>query len=208
MYVITSGPPGAEPVTLDEMKRWIGLDHDADDDLISSLLPSARLAVEVMTGRVITTTGWTLRIEDGFAKPEIVLPKSPVLAVHSVEYIDAAGAPRETRDYVRRDALGLTRLVPSSWAGWWPRDWKPGSDVVVTFIAAWGLAVEDIPDELRRAVTMVAADFYENRLSVVSGIGSLNGMGTFRAPAGVEELVAPYKLASHPPIPEIWRGAN
>ena len=186
MFVMID-PPAIEPVDVALAKAWLRVDHDAEDALITALIETARRSVEAATGRCLVETGWTYSLRNAFAAPTIVLPKSPVLAVASIAYVDLAEEDQTVDQFVIAEGLdGVTSLRPTSAAGWWPSA-APDSLVTVTFTAGYvtAAAVADLPAELKTAVLMTMADLYENRQSAVYGSGSFAPV-----PVGAMDLVA------------------
>ena len=53
--------PETEPVSLDDAKAHLRIDHDADDDVIARLISVARMMAEEYTGRAFIrrTSAWS-----------------------------------------------------------------------------------------------------------------------------------------------------
>jgi uncharacterized phiE125 gp8 family phage protein len=115
-------PPDIEPVTLAEMKKHLRVEHTDDDDEINSIIKSAREWVEDETGRVLIEQTWRLTLTRAAnlagrvllpvtnahvnCASEILLHKSPVIAIDSVVTVDSAGTETTitTTDYQLRQA--------------------------------------------------------------------------------------------------------
>ncbi len=139
--------PDLEPVTLAEMKRHLRVDSSDFDDDISGLIKTGREWVEDYTGRALIDQGWRLTIDrtrslvgdtvGGFVSNaafgyycgvcvptplnELLLRKSPVLAISSFVTVDAAGDETavDAATYQLREADGKwPRIVPLSGALW------------------------------------------------------------------------------------------
>lgn len=63
--LIIETQPGAEPVTLTEVKNFLRVEIDDDDALIATIITAAREAVEVFTGRSLINKGY-LQTLDSF----------------------------------------------------------------------------------------------------------------------------------------------
>ena len=81
--ILLSGPLD-EPLTLAEAKSHLRVDHGDEDTLIQSLITSARLHVETLTGRVLMTQSWRLVLDDWPRRNILSIPLGPVQAVGAV----------------------------------------------------------------------------------------------------------------------------
>jgi hypothetical protein len=105
--------PSVEPVTLAEAKLHFRVDFADDDSLISRIVAAARHQVETDTGRQLIPAQWTLTLDrfpltwDGGInyggtggpggepyRPDwngMVIPRPPLIAVNSIQYVDPNG---------------------------------------------------------------------------------------------------------------------
>ncbi len=154
--------PASEPITKAEVKLLAGYDSDltAHDDLLDQvLIPAAREECELLTGRRLIEQTWDL-VMDAFPTAEIDLrPLSPVSAVSSVTYLDAAGAQQtlDANTYVL-DVNDSTRpflLLAEGQS--WPATYDTANAVVVRVIVGYGNAATDVPKAARAWMLMRAA---------------------------------------------------
>lgn len=81
--VTTTVEPGSEPITLAQAKNYLKVDFNEDDDLITSLITSARIRLEKYAG--IAMSARTLQVVayvDSFIEP----PYAPINNITKVEY--------------------------------------------------------------------------------------------------------------------------
>jgi uncharacterized phiE125 gp8 family phage protein len=171
-------PPAEEPVTLDELKRWLRLEGEDDNPLVSALGAAARAEVERLLGRQLMPASWRLTL-DGFPWPQgwaflespvyhpdpyaIRLPKAPLQSVSSVEYYDLADqlqvlAPSRYVVDAAHDPGRLCLAMGQHWPVTRPR---PGA-VRVAFTAGYASAAA-VPEGVKLAIKMAAAFWYEHR---------------------------------------------
>lgn len=174
--------PAAEPVSLEDAKDWIYVDHSDDDAQISTLIRQARQEVERMTRRKLIKQTLA-QVLPAFPCGEIILETAPVDASSVVvTYLDADGAEQTLANTRAYSSNGLVRVLPADGEAW--PDTLPGADAVtVTFDAGYADAatLEDEAEPLIRAVKNIVAQDYDRR--VISG------------KRGIDQLVGPFTIA-------------
>ncbi len=154
-------------------------DDGSEDAVLEVCLRSAMAAIEVRIGKALMTRRFSWELTRWGADGEQTLPIAPVVAVTSVTFVDrlsvetildAASYVLE-RDSQRPKIVGILPSIPES------------GRVILTFDAGFG-DWTGVPADLRHAVLLQAAAFYENR----AGEGRANGM-----PFGVGALIEAYR---------------
>ena len=146
--------PGEEPVSLAEARAFCRIEHAEEDALMGALIAAARLHVESATGRALVTQSWRLVLNrvHGLVVP---LPVVPVASL--IEAPDGA--------VLQGDSVLLAAAVDA---------------LSIDYTAGYG-AAEDVPQDLKHAVLLLVAYWYEHR----------DGLTT--APAVFEQLIAGYR---------------
>ncbi len=160
-------------------------DDGSQDQLLELYLRSAMAAIEARLGRVLlarpfswTVTHWREETCQG-------LPIGPVVSVESITFQEADGTETEVdaetwsvlRDAQRPRLVGkFGRSLPRI-----PR----GGQAEIRFTAGFGASWEDVPHDLRQAVLMLTAHFYENRVEGGAAAGAM--------PFGVLVLIEAYR---------------
>jgi uncharacterized phiE125 gp8 family phage protein len=162
---LTPIPAASLPVAAfrDHLRQSSGFaDAVSEDDLLEQYLRAAIAQVEGRTGRALLARDFALRLtrwRDGYAQP---LTIAPVSAVTSVTLVDVGGVetllPPES--YLLQADSARPRLVAAGTA----LPMIPmGGSVVIVLTAGFGPAWDDIPADLRQAVLLLAAQYYEGR---------------------------------------------
>jgi len=155
--------PEVEPISHDDAKLWLRLDHTTEDTLVDSLIQMVREQVEEHGIAVITQT-WDLRL-DRF--PSVIrIPKTPVQEVSSISYIDTDGdtqtlaASQYTVDVYSVPA----RIVPAYGLSW-PIARSDPNAVTVRFIAGYGSGATpaEIPERILQAMRLAVTTAYAMR---------------------------------------------
>lgn len=160
--------PLVEPVTLNQAKAHLRVDHSDEDALISALIKAARSLIENACGvRFAQRTGVAIKCDsfDDFAR----LPEAPVSAISSVSYVDVSGATQTLASTVyelRADGVEAAIVLKSNQS--WPGI-KYGSRITVTA----SLGYSEAPEDICHALLMLVAYFYENREDAGSAASDL-----------------------------------
>lgn len=154
------------------------------DKVLESFLRAALSAVEARTGKALMARLFTLTLH-GWTRAEAQdFPLAPVSSVTEVVLRDANDVANTLAASVWR--LKVDASVPQLVAtgACLPRV-AGGGSAIVTFVAGYGGWTE-IPADLRQAVMLLAAHYYENRNEMHLGQGCM--------PFGVTALIERYRV--------------
>lgn len=163
---------GSPALSNEEVKDHLRIEHDADDLLIDQLVAVAAERFERETNRALVETTYQWEIPRfPFGREPITLPRSPLIAVESIEYYK----PGET---------SLTTVQASTYSAWtaieppeirlaegasWPNErTDPWPAVRVTFRAGYETA-EAVPALAKQAMKMLIGGLYDVREEVSAG---------------------------------------
>lgn len=186
---VSAPPAAAVPVRAfaEHLRLGTGFADDGSLDAVLELyLRSAMAAIEARIGRALLARPFALTVtrwrEDGSQG-------LPIAPVRSLDAISAIGADGEA-EAIDLDAFvllrdGRPRLVGRSGRSL-PRVPSAGH-VEIRFTAGFGDAWDAVPADLRQAVFLLAAHYYENRSETQAAPGSM--------PFGVLVLLESYRAA-------------
>lgn len=172
MVVTIMTPPRLEPVTLEEAKKFLRLEHGQEDDLLIQLIRTAREMVERETGRhlILQTVSAVIpfrpqRRQGGLSLPRIwattgrtifYVPTGPLRRLIKVDLIGEEGGFREVpeRRVHLNTAVDPALLILDVLEGWGVR---------LIYEVGYGEGPEGIPAPLRQAILIMVTNLYENR---------------------------------------------
>ena len=159
LKIITA--PTVEPVSVAEAKAHLKVDISDDDALIGALITAAREECEHLTDRAIAEQTLELSL-DAFPAAGIKLPRPPVSAITSVEYIDIDGAPQALSgpDYYFDDAQEPCWILPA-YGESWPSTRDDANAVIVTYEAGYA----NCPEALRAWILLRVGTLYTTRMA-------------------------------------------
>lgn len=185
-------PPAVQPVSLEEAKAWLRVDHADEDALIGRLIRAAVAAVEADTRTRLITQVVEIRAAS-FA--HIAAPRiGPVQEATSLTYIDTAGLDQPLDDSVWRLTGGaLTPRIELVEGQHWPDTARRGDAVRLELVVGYGDAADDVPENLRLAIQMLVTQWYDNRDQSSKFAGD-----QVRERAALAWLLSPHTLQSVP----------
>lgn len=157
-------PAMALPVTALKAHLRLGsgfADDTFQDGLVEGYLRAALAVIEGRTAKMLIARDFRLELEGWREGGEQALPVGPVEDVAEVRIIDAAGVPavvepsrwRLVRDMHLPRLVGMAGLLPMV---------PEGGRIEIDFSAGFGVW-DAVPADLRQAVFLLAAEYYEQR---------------------------------------------
>jgi uncharacterized phiE125 gp8 family phage protein len=168
MFYLLHTAPATEPVTLNEAKNHLRIDHTDDDTYVGSLIKVARQHVERITNYVCIASTWHAYSEKWSVNGRLYIMKHPVTAVSKVEYF-----PSNSNTYIELPGTQyqFERSYPS---GVYVKNNPALQDsmnaIKLTFTAGHANTVGDpVPAEIQQAILILIGHLYENRQEEVTG---------------------------------------
>lgn len=190
-----TAPPACEPLTLAEVKTFLRVDQDADDDLIAGLISAAREACETATGRSLITRGYSLYldcwpgtttlpwwdgVEEGadvlFNGNALFLPRPPLQSVARIRVYNADNsyADMPSGSYVVDAVTAPGRIVLAGGA-LPPVPGRAANGIEVQFTAGYGASADSVPPMLKQGMKQIIAHLYANRGDTASAAIQASG---------------------------------
>ena len=159
--------PSVEPVSKAEAKLHLRVDIDTDDDLITALVVAARRYVEAASRRSLITQTWDL-VLDTWPESPFEIPRPPLQSITSITYVDDDGdtGTVSSDDYVVDTYSEPGRVALASGASWPGATLQELAGVRVRFVAGFGDASTDVPENYIQAMKLLIGHWYENRKAV------------------------------------------
>lgn len=176
-------PPVSEPLSLTDAKAFLRVEHGDDDEVITALIAAARVHVEAMTRRALLMQTWRFVLDawppGGRFAPRI----GPLRDLVAARVIDADGEAREI-DGESFVVDGAANVIAAPCFAL-PTPGRAQAGIELDVICGYGADASDVPTDLRQAIRLLLAHWYDNRVATVDGA---------LAPAGVSALLKPYRM--------------
>lgn len=159
----------AEPLVsaADVRADTIRIVDDSQDDTIDALILAATEhfdGKDGILGRALVTQKWELTLDRFPCASEIKIPLPPLRSVESITYLDTNGDEQTLATTVYAvDTAAEPGVVSLKYGQTWPSTLCQRNAVTIAFTAGYGVA-EDVPERVRSAVKLKAADlFYQTQ---------------------------------------------
>lgn len=182
-------PSALNPVPLRELGAHLRLAHGflddrSEDGLLELYLRNATAVIERRTNQALVSRPYMLQAGCWDRHGHFSMPIGPVTEIDSIRYVSPGSTiTLDPEDWVLEPGTVRQRLTGSGGGPLWPL--PKGAVAEMNFSAGYGLSWNDVPDDLRQAVLMLAAHYYENRFGEVEVDGGL--------PFGVVSIVEQHR---------------
>lgn len=145
-----------------------------EDDLLTTLITTARQYVEAITRRQLITATWDAFLDEFPDGDYIKLPFGQLQSVTTdlFTYTDSAGTVTKmvvTTDYLVDISSEPGRIVLPYGVNWPVFTKYPVNPIAIRFVCGYGLTSASVPPGIRTAIKMFAGDLYELREIQVVG---------------------------------------
>jgi uncharacterized phiE125 gp8 family phage protein len=177
--------PAETPVSLEEAKAHLRVEHDEEDDLITALINAATAEIDGRQGflrRSLVTQTWDYFLSWFPVQARICLPFPPVQSVTHIKYFDGANA-EQTFDPASYEVVTVAEqaYVQLAHNASWPGTYEREQAINIRYVAGYG-DPEDVPANIRAAILIRVGELYANR-------GDADWSGDMSKP--VRRLLAP-----------------
>lgn len=182
-------PPAIEPVMLADVKAYLRLDADDEDEFLTAAIAAARVHVETLTRRMLIEQSWRVYLDNWPRTRVVTIPVAPLIAVEGVIIYDRSGEPTTVSpDDYHVDTVSVPGRLKLY--GIVPLAERTINGIEIDVTAGYGASSVDVPSPLRRAMMMLVAHWFEHR-----GVVGHDGIADV-SPQGFDALIAPYRILS------------
>lgn len=175
MYLTEVAPATFNPVPVKELSLHLRLAHGfaddgAEDALLELYLRNATAAIETRLSRALVRRAYVLQVASWDRNGHLTLPVGPVAHIDTIRFIQPdANIDLTPDEWILKPGECRQRLVGSG--GGALRALPQGALAELGFQAGYGTSWNSVPDDLRQAVLLLAAHYYEYRTAEDPGNG-------------------------------------
>lgn len=169
MIITRESAPARLPVSLADVKRQLRIDAEDTDAELAMLVRAAASVVDGRgaLGRPMITQSWAQWV---YNPTEVRVEMVPFQSLTSVQYYDSNGV-LQTDTLSNYEAVGAGDRVwvrPKDGFEWPEQEDRPDA-IKITYVAGYGDAPEDIPEDIRHALLLLVSHMFEERVMIGKG---------------------------------------
>lgn len=154
--------PVVEPVSLAAAKSYLRVDASDDDVLIASLIKAAREKGEELSRRAFITQTWEMTVDSWPSNRMLTLFRPRLQSVTYVKYTDRLSVESAWADFRVNIKSEPGTIIFDSLPG---GSLQENGGITVRFVAGYGSADTNVPEQIKQMVLALVAYWYENRES-------------------------------------------
>lgn len=176
--------PLITPITIEEVKAQLRVEHDDDDTILTRLIDVAVAYTDVRgaLGQAMITQKWAQWIN---ANPpqNVSLILGPVQNVTAVKYYDTDGV-LQTDDINNYQVFGtdFATVISPKDSFTWPVSQQRSDAIKIEYEIGYGDEITSVPQTIRHALMLLIGHWYDNREQ--TGVDELSNI-----PFGYEEML-------------------
>ena len=184
--------PSTTPTSVAEAKAAAHVDGTGDDAYFGILVSAAARYFEKETTFALINRIVTSVLPYWPRSRAIHLPHPPLSSLTSIVYTLAATGPTlADTNYVVDIASWPGRAILKNGVEW-PTDELHPPGITLTYVAGFGAAGSNVPDDIRSCLLQITTSWYENREAVYIPDSSRAGVPTV-VPMGAQRIIDDYK---------------
>ncbi len=156
--LLTQGPQ-IEPVTVAQLRDHLRLDS-SEDNLLASLISSARMVVEAQSGVHLINQKWNF-ILDEWPQNHVALSQWPVISVDKINVIGTEVELVSPETY-RLETYARPATIWLNEGQIWPQIKRDKMGIVIEASIGYGARADDVPEPLRHVIMLLAAHWFES----------------------------------------------
>ena len=195
MIISVQTAPSVEPLSIADIKYQLRIEQDDNDNDITlfNLRKAARRWTENYLNRALITQTLDYYMQRFPSGDYYELPRPPIQSVTSLTYTDwngDASTLTENTDFVLDSDSEPGRIV-LEYNKTWPTDTlHPKNPIVTLYVAGYGDAASNVPDDIRQAMLMMVTHWYIHRQPI--RVGAAPKYVDFT----IESILSPYRILS------------